>query len=147
MSLWSGRPGGAIEYKGPGFFIAGGAGITPFIAILRQLKKDNQVESNKLFFSNKTAADIIIEDELHSILGKDAVFVVTDEPSPKHYHGFINEEFLKENVDDFSKHFYLCGPPKMVEAMQLQLSKLAASPESVVFEKITPWLIGLKSCW
>ena len=126
---------GAIEYKGPGFFIAGGAGITPFIAILRQLKKDNQVESNKLFFSNKTAADIIIEDELHSILGKDAVFVVTDEPSPKHYHGFINEEFLKENVDDFSKHFYLCGPPKMVEAMQLQLSKLGASPESVVFEK------------
>ena len=32
---------GAIEYKGPGYFIAGGAGITPFIAILRQLKKEN----------------------------------------------------------------------------------------------------------
>lgn len=29
---------GAIEYKGPGYFIAGGAGITPFIAILRSLK-------------------------------------------------------------------------------------------------------------
>ncbi|MEO8414268.1 MAG: flavodoxin reductase, partial [Ginsengibacter sp.] len=28
---------GAIEYKGPGYFIAGGAGITPFISILRQL--------------------------------------------------------------------------------------------------------------
>ena len=27
---------GAIEYKGPGYFIAGGAGITPFIAIFRQ---------------------------------------------------------------------------------------------------------------
>jgi predicted ferric reductase len=26
---------GAIEYKGEGVFIAGGAGVTPFIAILR----------------------------------------------------------------------------------------------------------------
>ena len=37
---------GAISYKGEGYFIAGGAGITPFIAILRQLKKDNKVNSN-----------------------------------------------------------------------------------------------------
>ncbi len=32
---------GAIAYKGAGYFLAGGAGITPFIAILRQLHKDN----------------------------------------------------------------------------------------------------------
>src|SRR4051812_30264459 len=31
---------GAVTYKGPGVFIAGGAGITPFIAIFRQLEKD-----------------------------------------------------------------------------------------------------------
>ena len=126
---------GAIEYRGPGYFIAGGAGITPFIAILRQLKKDNQVQGNKLFFSNKTSRDIIIEDELRSILGEDVVFVVTDEPSPRHYYGFINEQFLKERINDFSRHFYLCGPPKMVEAMQRLLTKMGASPDSVVFEK------------
>src|SRR5687767_12650599 len=40
---------GAIAYKGPGYFIAGGAGITPFIAILRQLKKDNKLDGNRLF--------------------------------------------------------------------------------------------------
>src|SRR5688572_6994969 len=55
---------GAIEYKGLGYFIAGGAGITPFIAILRQLKKENKLEGNKLFFSNKTNQDIILEKEL-----------------------------------------------------------------------------------
>src|SRR3954453_16883459 len=37
---------GAIEYKGPGYFIAGGAGITPFIAILRQLKRENKLNGN-----------------------------------------------------------------------------------------------------
>jgi ferredoxin-NADP reductase len=133
--LMIGDAWGAIEYKGPGYFIAGGAGITPFIAILRQLKKDNQVKGNKLFFSNKTSRDIILKDELQSILGEDAVFVVTDEPSSEHYNGFINEEFLKNQVNDFNKHFYLCGPPKMVEAIQLLLTKMGASPEAVVFEK------------
>src|ERR1043165_3397863 len=37
---------GAIAYKGEGYFIAGGAGITPFIAILRQLNSDNLIKSN-----------------------------------------------------------------------------------------------------
>jgi glycine betaine catabolism B len=57
--LLIGDPWGAISYKGPGFFIAGGAGITPFIAIIRQLHKDGQLGDNFLFFSNKTFKDII----------------------------------------------------------------------------------------
>jgi ferredoxin-NADP reductase len=126
---------GAIEYKGPGYFIAGGAGITPFIAILRQLKKDNGLKGNKLFFSNKTDSDIILQKELTSMLNDNAVYTTTDEPSKAHHNGFINEQFLKEHVDDFSKHFYLCGPPRMIEALQQILTKLGASPEAVVFEK------------
>ena len=53
--------GGAIEYKGPGYFIAGGAGITPFISILRQLHVENKLTSNTLFLSNKISGDIIYE--------------------------------------------------------------------------------------
>ncbi|HEY9363496.1 MAG TPA: FAD-binding oxidoreductase [Chitinophagaceae bacterium] len=126
---------GAIEYKGPGYFIAGGAGITPFIAILRHLKKENKLDGNKLLFSNKTGRDIILEEELSSILGENAIHAITDEPHKDHHNGFINEQFLKNNVDDFSKHFYLCGPPKMVEALETCLVKLGASPDAVVFEK------------
>src|SRR5205085_10674374 len=46
---------GAIQYKGPGVFLAGGAGVTPFIAILRHLYKHHQLTGNKLIFSNKTS--------------------------------------------------------------------------------------------
>src|ERR1700749_1216182 len=70
---------GAIEYKGPGYFIAGGAGITPFLAILRQLNKDGKLADNKLFFSNKTDQDIICEDELKGMLGDNAIFIITDQ--------------------------------------------------------------------
>jgi ferredoxin-NADP reductase len=126
---------GAIEYKGPGYFIAGGAGITPFIAILRQLKRENKLDGNKLFFSNKTERDIILKEELSSMLNGNAIYTITDEPSKAYHHGFINEQFLRENVDDFTKHFYLCGPPKMIEALENILVKLGASAEAVVFEK------------
>jgi glycine betaine catabolism B len=70
---------GAIEYKGPGCFIAGGAGITPFLAIFRQLDHQKAVAGNTLFFSNKTAADVIEEDQLRSILGPNAFFILSQE--------------------------------------------------------------------
>ncbi len=126
---------GVIEYKGPGYFIAGGAGITPFIAILRQLNKEDKLDGNKLLFSNKTDSDIILEDELTSLLGPNAVYTITDQPGTQHHKGMINEQFLKKYISDFEKHFYLCGPPKMVEALTDCLTKMGASPKAVVFEK------------
>jgi ferredoxin-NADP reductase len=126
---------GAIEYKGPGYFIAGGAGITPFIAVLRQLYKEKRLEGNTVFFSNKTDKDIILKEELTSMLGEKAIYTITHEQSATYHNGFINEQFLKAHVDDFNKHFYLCGPPPMVEALQETLVKLGASPEALVFEK------------
>jgi ferredoxin-NADP reductase len=126
---------GAIEYKGPGYFIAGGAGITPFIAILRQLNKENRLQGNKLIFSNKTDEDIILENELTSMLGENVLYIITDKQSHKYSSGFINEEFLSDRIDDFNKHFYLCGPPKMIEALESILTRLGASPDAVIFEK------------
>lgn len=126
---------GAIGYKGPGYFIAGGAGIIPFIAILRQLKEENNLGGNKLLFSSKTERDIILEQELTAMLGPNVVYAITNEHSDKYHNGFINEEFLKSCIEDFGKHFYLCGPPKMMKALQDCLTKLGASLEAVVFEK------------
>ena len=126
---------GAIEYKGPGYFIAGGAGITPFLAILRYLRKENKLEGNTLFFSNKTSKDIILEKELTAMLGKKAIYVLTQENNTKYQHGYIDEQFLKSNIEDFKKHFYVCGPTKMIEDISSILIKLGASPDTVVFEK------------
>jgi glycine betaine catabolism B len=126
---------GAIEYKGPGYFIAGGAGITPFIAILRQLHKDNQLEGNILFFSNKTAADIIYEQELTTMLGNNARYILSREEKAGYEHGIINMDFLRSHINDFSKHFYVCGPDKMISDINAALEKLGATPDLVVFEK------------
>src|SRR6185436_17689325 len=126
---------GAIAYKGEGYFIAGGAGITPFIAILRQLKKDNKVNSNQLYFSNKTSSDIILHDELNETLGKNAHYIVTNSDNPAFKKSYINKAFLQQEIKDFKKPFYICGPDKMVSDISNTLTELGASPESVVFEK------------
>ncbi|MBS3771318.1 MAG: hypothetical protein KGY69_13785 [Bacteroidales bacterium] len=128
------EPWGAIKYKGPGYFIAGGAGITPFIAILRQLKKDGKVDGNMLFFSNKTRKDIILEDELKDILGDQVIFTLTRENQPGYHYGYINEDFLKKHIKDLNKEFYICGTPEMTDEINKTLENLGASPDSVVFE-------------
>lgn len=126
---------GAIEYKGPGYFIAGGAGITPFIAILRTLFDENKSSGNKLFFSNKTAEDIIYKEELQKILGENAVFILTREKNTSYISGRIDEKFVKEQIPDFSRHFYICGPDPMVAELVSVVQRAGASPDALVFEK------------
>jgi ferredoxin-NADP reductase len=129
-----GEPWGTLNYKGPGYFIAGGAGITPFIAIFRHLYKEKQLKDHVLYFSNKTTKDIILKDEFDKMLGDHFVNVITDEKTDKYINQFIDKDFLKDHISDFSKHFYLCGPPNMTESIQKALKELGANPDALVFE-------------
>jgi ferredoxin-NADP reductase len=126
---------GAIEYKGPGYFIAGGAGITPFMAILRQLHKNGHAEGNTLFFSNKTSGDIIYEKELSRILGKNARFILTREQKAGYEKGYLNASFLRDQIKNLDAHCYVCGPDPMILDINNLLSGMGVRSESLVFEK------------
>ena len=126
---------GAINYKGQGVFIAGGAGVTPFIAIFRQLQKDNKLEGNRLIFSNKTEKDIILKDEFSKMLGKNFYNTLTQEKSEKYGHRKIDKAFLKDQIKDFSQNFYVCGPDQFVKDIINFLQELGAKADAVVFEK------------
>jgi ferredoxin-NADP reductase len=126
---------GAIEYKGEGVFIAGGAGVTPFIAILRQLQADDKIANNKLIFTNKTEKDIILKKEFNEMLGKNFINTLTDEKKEGYGNGRIDYTFLKEKIDNFKQHFYVCGPPQFVTAISEALTQLGAKTDTVVFEK------------
>jgi ferredoxin-NADP reductase len=128
-------PWGTIQYKGPGTFIAGGAGVTPFIAILRALARDGRLAGNTLLFSNKTARDIILRDEFEAMDGLRCVFTVTDEHDPTLENRLIDRAFLEDKVTDFDQHFYVCGPDPMVAALKEHLAALGAKADAVVFEQ------------
>ncbi len=136
-SLIIGDAWGTIEYKGEGIFLAGGAGVTPFIAIFRDLHKKGEIGNNKLIFSNKTDKDIILKEEFQEILGDQFVNAITDEPTDDHIFldGHIDKEFLDSQIDDIEQEFYVCGPGPFNDAMMKYLEELGADPEALIFEE------------
>lgn len=127
---------GAIAYKGEGVFIAGGAGVTPFISIFRYLQAINEIGNNKLIFANKRKEDIIYEKEFEKFLSKNFINILSDEKIDGYAHGQISEDFLKTYVNDTTQHVYVCGPPPMMKAVQKQLSNLAVPKKAITVEAL-----------
>jgi ferredoxin-NADP reductase len=126
---------GAIQYSGPGLFIAGGAGITPFISILRKLHRKDQMEHNSLIFANLTSADIILHDELQEMLGDRFTNVLSDESTDEYRSGFVTRELIVDHLKRTHEKVYLCGPPPMMEAVHKHLTELEVSDDSIVEEE------------
>jgi len=127
---------GAISYKGEGVFIAGGAGVTPFICIFRYLQSKNDVGGNKLIFANKTNDDIILAMEFEKILGENFINILSEEITDKYAHGQIDADFLKANIGGFGCQFYICGPPPMMDAIQKQLANLGIEKKDITVEEM-----------
>lgn len=130
---------GTLTYRGPGTFIAAGAGITPFIAILRELKEKGEIEGNQLIFSNKKEEDIILEKELKDMSSKEnlaLILTLTEEEKKKeeYEYGRIDKEMIEKYVKDFDQNFYICGPPIFVKNIKKILEERGAKPESIIFE-------------
>jgi ferredoxin-NADP reductase len=125
---------GAISYQGEGIFIAGGAGITPFVSIFRHLGSVNSVGNNKLIFANKTKADIIYEEEFKRLLGNDFINILSQETISGYAHGYITEDLLRENMLPAGSKFYVCGPPPMMDAVQKILANLGVGSDAVIVE-------------
>lgn len=129
-----GLPWGAISYRGKGVFIAGGAGITPFLAIFRDLHTRNELSGNLLILANKTRADIILEQELRELLGASFINILSREKAEGYDFGHITEEFLMERIRDFNTNFYLCGPPAMMQSLTDILSRHGVDRKSVTMD-------------
>jgi len=125
---------GEIEYKGEGTFIAGGAGVTPFICILRDLRSKNKIGDNKLIFANNTKADIILAPEFKELLDDNFINILSHDIIVGYEHGLITKEFLEKHITDTSKLVYLCGPPPMMDAVEKLLEKINVDKSLIVKE-------------
>ncbi|SHH60528.1 ferredoxin reductase domain-containing protein [Winogradskyella jejuensis] len=125
---------GAISYKGEGTFIAGGAGVTPFIAILKDLQRKGELKNQKLLCSNKKEKDIILKNNFEAWLGNNATFILSEENHSDYYNGHIDKQFLKSQNLDISKPVYLCGPPAMESAVKTDLYAMGLSENLLITE-------------
>lgn len=125
---------GAIHYEGKGTFIAGGAGVTPFISIIRDLDRKKELTGNRLIFANDKEEDIINKKEFESMLGDNFLNILAKEDIKPYGHGFIDTEYLKDNIISLKKYFYICGPPPMMNAVEDSLKELGVNENKIVKE-------------
>ena len=128
------EPFGTIEYRGKGVFLAAGAGITPFIAIFRDLHGTNQLKGNTLIFSNKRGEDVILEKELRSLFSDNLILTLTRENIAGYEHGRINKQMLEKHITDWNQYFYLCGPDPFVVELRETLLSLGVDKDKVIAE-------------
>lgn len=129
------EPFGTISYQGIGVFIAAGAGVTPFIAIVRDLARRDRLAGHALILSNKTPDDVICEKEFRRCFDNRCTLVCTRTGSATCEYGRVNGDYLQAVLDDFGGHFYVCGPPGFVENVNAALQSLGVAPEALVYER------------
>ncbi|MEQ8558398.1 MAG: FAD-binding oxidoreductase [Henriciella sp.] len=130
------EPWGAIQDEGPGWFIAGGAGVTPFIAILRErLAEHGTLAGCELIFSNKTEDDIIYRQMFERMPGLSTWFTVTGQNGASVHTGQINRDLLASRIEPGKGKCYVCGPDAMLDDMSEALKAVGVPEDDIITEE------------
>ncbi len=123
--------------------LAGGIGITPLRCIIRYAT-DNQLKTDIiLLYSSRFDDEIIFKNELEEMqrLNKNLKVIYTITKPTEKWKGLtgrINKEMIQNVFPDYMERvFYICGPPRMVEAMVAILKELNL-PDSQIKQEFFP---------
>jgi ferredoxin-NADP reductase/Na+-translocating ferredoxin:NAD+ oxidoreductase RnfD subunit len=113
-------------------FMAGGIGITPFRSMIRYLLDRNERRPITVFYSNRTAPEIVYADVLEDArkeLGIRTVYTLTDPngvpPDWQGGTGRVDAEMITKTVPDYRERtFYLSGPRSLVVGFEEVLRKI-----------------------
>ncbi|MDR2256218.1 MAG: phenylacetate-CoA oxygenase/reductase subunit PaaK [Arthrobacter sp.] len=133
--------------------IAAGSGITPVMAITRQVLENDPLATVDLVYANRSSSDVMFVEELADL--KDSYpsrlaihHVLTREQriSPL-LTGRIDEEKMDALLDhvlrtEATDEWFLCGPMDMVQLVRDQLAEKGVAAERVRFELFTTGEVG-----
>jgi len=126
----SGADGSFVIGEGasrPYVFIAGGIGITPFRAILKQTQHENMPITATLLYANRDE-HIIFKEELEALTQDIPNLKIHYILSPQH----IDENTIKKLVPDLQKPlWYISGPEPMVEGVTKTLQTMNVSTDQM----------------
>jgi len=138
-------PHGAFSidrYQAPGYvFIAGGIGITPFMSFLNTMADRGDPRPVTMIYGAKAPDGFAFRseiDELQREIDLDVVYVCENPPVDwEHEEGFVTAELLERRLpkERFMRHFFVCGPPVMIDAVEEALKEHGVPFEHVHKEK------------
>src|SRR5579859_3429611 len=120
-------------------FLAGGIGITPFLAMARDAEARLLPHRILLFYSNRRPQDAAFLAELKHMQNRNFKLVATMTEAPADWKGErrrISRGLLAEHVPDLTAPvYYFAGPPAMTMAMQGMLKDIGVSEEEMRSEE------------
>lgn len=126
------------DEKRPAVFLAGGIGITPFLAMARDAEARLLPHQLLLFYSNRRPQDAAFLAELKRMQNRNfrMVATMTEAPDWKGEKRMISRELLAEHVPDVSAPiYYFAGPPGMTMAVQGMLKDLGVGEDDMRSEE------------
>jgi propane monooxygenase reductase component len=125
-------------------FIGGGAGMAPILGLLRSLAERSVERKATFYYGARTAKDLCFEDvlaELGEKLPCDFSYVpALSDPDGSGWPGrtgLITDVVQAEETDLSGADAYVCGPPPMVDAAILTLTKLGVKESNIFYDKFT----------
>lgn len=128
----------------PAVFLAGGIGITPFFAILKEAAHQRLPHRLFLFYANKRPEDCAFLEELqrleqanpnYRLIGTMTEMERSSQPWMGE-RGYIDAAMLRRAMDElYGPIYYLAGPPKMVAAMHKMLDEAGVDEDDLRTEE------------
>lgn len=122
--------------------IAGGVGVAPLLAILRQLHHERDPRPIALLYGNRTPEQIVYADELREMqkdLDLQVEHVVSEPPAGwQGRTGMVDADCVKEILDrpDAADWLYfVCGPLPMIESVEEALVAIGVPGTQVISER------------
>lgn len=135
---------------GPQVFLAGGIGITPFRSIIKYDIDKNLNAQIYLIYSNSIPEEIAFRKELEEWSAshpniKITMTVSKPEESQEKWPGLtgrIEENLIRSQIGNWKLeiqncHWWVCGPPAMIDAMEEVLGKMGVTSDHIRSEKFT----------
>jgi ferredoxin-NADP reductase len=131
---------------GPLLLVAGGSGVVPLMAIIRERQRAGSGTPTRLLFSSRHYDEIIYRDELEDVERADdglEVFHTLTRSQPPDWTGYgrrIDERMLTDVLEPFGAgaRVYICGPTALVETAANALLRLGLPPDHVRTERFGP---------
>ncbi|MCS7317715.1 MAG: ferric reductase-like transmembrane domain-containing protein [Candidatus Dojkabacteria bacterium] len=128
-----------VNDKSDIIIISGGVGITPFVEVIRSI---NKLSKNVyLFYFNRAVKDIIYRDifleKSKTCSNYKYIEILSDQPDFEGEKGYFSVEILKRYVSGslIDKKYFVCGPPKMIEFVMIQLKQIRVPLCNIYYEE------------
>lgn len=127
----------------PLLFIAGGSGLAPVLAVMRDAMQAGVRRPATLLFGAREQRDLYALDEIHAI-GKDwgapfafvpVLSAAAGDDGWQGQRGMIGDHLAQHATPD--THAYLCGPPAMIDACSTALAQCGIAPRHMHADRFT----------